>query len=439
MTAVHPARQARGFDRRSFVAAALVVVSPVAPVLPAARALEITAVVGATVHPISSAEIADGVVLFEDSRIVAVGGRAETPVPPGATVVNAAGQHLWPGLIDCYTVLGLVEIGSVRATVDYTESGRLNPAVEAWTAVNPSSELIPVARAGGVLLAVTTPRGGLVAGRASLIALDGWTVEDLVRRREVGLIVNWPAMPLVKSKKLPASDWSDSVHELSVLLDEARAYADASRAKPRDETSREADVAWSALTPVVDKDIPVWIVAGTEAQIRAAVDWADEAGVRMVLVDGGDGWRCADVLASRSIPVVLDVHRLPSRDYEPYDTPFTAPARLHAAGVRVAFFTGSASSVRDLPNVAARAVAHGLPADVGARALTLTAAEIAGVADRYGSLEPGKSATCILVDGDLLDTRMHVRRAWIDGHAIDLTSRHTRLWETYRARPKPTR
>ena len=156
----------------------------------------------------------------------------------------------------------------------------------------------------------------------------------------------------------------------------------------------------------------------------------------MVLVDGGDAWRCAEALAERRIPVITRSITMPRRRYEPYDTAFSAAARLHAAGVRICFHTDNASNVRRLPFEAGRAAAYGLPRDIAERAITLTTAEILGIADRYGSLEPGKSATFILTDGDVLETRTHVRRAWLDGEEIDLTSRHTRLFETYRNRPR---
>jgi len=398
----------------------------------------VTAIVGATVHAVSAEPLPDAVIVFEGDVIRRIGARGEAELPPEAKVIDGQGLHLWPGLIDCNTVLGLVEIGSVRGTVDHTESGSANPSVEAWTAVNPSSELIPVARAGGILLAVTAPRGGLVSGRSSLLALDGWTVNDLVRKRVVGLSVAWPAMPRERPTpqpdEPPARDWNDSVHDLATLLDEARVYRAAGTARGGE--ARDADIAWSALDGVLDEKVPVWVQATTETQIRTALDWAEEAHVGLVLIDGGDGWRCADALAARRVPVVIDPVRLPLRDYEPYDTPFTAAAKLHAAGVRVVFGTGGASDVRELPRLAARAVAYGLPEAVGVRALTLTAAEILGVEDRYGSLEPGKSATCILVEGDLLDVRMRVRRAWIDGREVDLENRHTRLYEKYRGRPR---
>jgi imidazolonepropionase-like amidohydrolase len=161
----------------------------------------------------------------------------------------------------------------------------------------------------------------------------------------------------------------------------------------------------------------------------------------MVLIDGSDGttgdaWRAAEELAARDVPVVVQTTRVPARRYEPYDTPFKAPAVLQAAGVRIAFGSWSSAHARSLPQEAARAVAYGLPREAAERALTLGACEIFGLAEQYGSLEPGKSATMILVEGDLLETRMHVARAWIDGREIDLENHHTELWKKWSSRPQ---
>jgi imidazolonepropionase-like amidohydrolase len=162
----------------------------------------------------------------------------------------------------------------------------------------------------------------------------------------------------------------------------------------------------------------------------------------MVLVEGtgsvsGDSPRCATELATRDIPVVLSTNRRPGRRTDPYDDAYTLPARLQASGVRLAFGTWNSANARNLPQEASRAAAYGLPREAAERALTLGAAEILGIDDRYGSLTPGKSATFVIVDGDVLEVRMHVDRAWIDGHEISLESRHTRLWKKWSARPLP--
>ncbi len=149
----------------------------------------------------------------------------------------------------------------------------------------------------------------------------------------------------------------------------------------------------------------------------------------------------AEELAARRVPVIIGpVNRLPARRYEFYDTPFTLPSKLEAAGVKVLFCTSpggfGAANARNLPHEVGKAVAFGLSREAAIRSLTLTAAEVLGVGDRLGSIDQGKDATFFLVEGDPLEVKSDVRRAWISGREVDLMNRHRRLYETYRARPR---
>jgi imidazolonepropionase-like amidohydrolase len=286
-----------------------------------------------------------------------------------------------------------------------------------------------------------------VPGTAAAIALDGWTWEEMVRLAPVGLVIEWPAMGPAprpgddgEAPRRATPDWQERVARLDSMLEEARAYAGAGGSGEL--PGRGADVRWESLRSVISGETPVWIHATDRAQIRAALDWVERNGLRMVLVDGtaaaaGEARIFGAELARRGIPVVEKTTRQPARRYEPYDSPFSAPGALVAAGVDVAFGSWSGSNARNLPQEAARAVAFGMPRDAAERGVTLASAAALGIADRYGSLEPGKSATMILVAGDLLDVRMRVTRAWIDGREIDLESRHTELWKKWSARPAP--
>jgi imidazolonepropionase-like amidohydrolase len=229
-------------------------------------------------------------------------------------------------------------------------------------------------------------------------------------------------------------EWEERLAKLDEMIGEAKSYREGRGARI---PTRGSDVRWESLDSVVDGKTPLWIEAANATQIRSALDWTQKHGLRMVLLDGGDGWRFADELAAREIPVVTQTTRLPLRRYEPYDTPFTGPSKLHAAGVQVAFGSGESSNARNLPSDAARAWAYGMPREAAERGITIEPARLLGIDDRYGSLEPGKSATLILVEGDLLETRMNVKRAWLDGRELDLSSHHTELWEKWSARPKP--
>jgi imidazolonepropionase-like amidohydrolase len=408
------------------------------------------AVVGATVHRVSAPDLEGGAVLVEKGRITAVGPLSAITLPVGVEQIDASGLHLYPGFINANSVIGLVEIQSVRGTVDMEEVGDLNPSVRAETGINPSSELIPVTRANGVLLALVAARGGLISGTSALVALDGWTWEEMTIRSPVALHVHWPSMHIDRArsttqKKKEEEQIAERTARIRALRKAFAAGASYWRAeKARADggaPAQKADVVWAAMQPIVERKIPVVVEADDLAQIRAALDWSAEEEVDLVIAGGRDAWQVADELAARRVPVIIGpVNRLPARQYEFYDTPFTLPARLEAAGVKVLFSTSpggfGAANARNLPHEVGKAVAFGLSREAGIRSLTLTAAEVLGAGDRLGSIDPEKDATFFLVDGDPLEVRSDVRRAWISGREIDLMNRHRRLYDTYRARPR---
>ena len=160
----------------------------------------------------------------------------------------------------------------------------------------------------------------------------------------------------------------------------------------------------------------------------------------MVLVGGQEADKAADLLAREKIPVILGpVLNLPPRFDSPYDQAYTLPARLAKAGVRFCLSTGDYSNVRRLPYHAAMAAAFGLPHDEALKAVTLYPAQILGVGDRVGSLEVGKDATLLLTTGDPLEIVTEVKAAYIVGQPVDLNNKHLRLYQKYKARPRPAK
>jgi len=224
------------------------------------------------------------------------------------------------------------------------------------------------------------------------------------------------------------------VAAIDVMFQEAEAYESAPETVPR-------DVRWESLKGVISGEVPLFIEAQNVAEIRSALAFTKAHHLLMVLVDGG-GWACGEAplaakdLAEAKVPVILKTNRMPAHRYLPYDDAFTAPARLRAAGVRIAFGSFSSSNARNLPAEAARAVAFGLDRKDALSALTIETARILGVEKDYGSLDTGKSATIIVTKGDLLDSAMTVTRAYIDGKPVSLKSRHTRLYDKWRKRPR---
>jgi imidazolonepropionase-like amidohydrolase len=408
---------------------------------------------GATVHTVSGDTLSPGQVLVRDGKIAAVGARV---AGGGAKTIDLKGQHLYPGLIALDTAVGLTEISAVRATLDDSEVGDYTPDVESWIAVNPDSELIPVMRANGIAYFQPVPHGGIVAGQSGLMAVDGWTTEAMTIRKPVALDVLWPAMQLdvaprsegrgrVKAKSLDeqAKDRRAKLRATEDFFDEAKAYAKAKEAAEKGGVpAPERIPAWEAMLPYVRGELPIMVHADDVRQIKSAVSWAATNHYKMVLAGGRDSWMVADLLATNNIPVVYaHVFTLPARDTEAYYVNFKAPEVLHAAGVRVCFSVGedtfNAPLTRNLPYAAAQAEAFGLPEAEAIKGLTLYPAECAGVADRLGSIEAGKEATLFVADGDILDIRSNVKRMWVAGREISLESRHTRLYEKYRSRPRP--
>jgi len=393
------------------------------------------AIINATVHTMSGETYENGHVVFEDGMITDV-GPGDRVFSSEWDVLNAKGLHVWPGMIGAVTRLGLTEISSVRAMRDYSEVGNFTPEVRAAVSVNPDSTLIPVTRSNGILVSGVFPSGGRVPGRASVMQLDGWTWEDMALEPEAGLVINWPrARPvnawwMTRSEEEQLKEIREARAQITDFFDLAKAYVAAKEADPDHPT----DVRFEAMRDVLAGERPVFINANDVDQILDAVTWAADEGLEPVIVGGRDAVLAAPLLKKHDVPVILEgVHRFPKRDDSAYDDAFTAPSRLDEAGVRWCFASGEETAhERSLPYNAATAVAHGLDHDDAMRALTLWPAEVLGVADRLGSLEPGKHATLIITTGSPLDIRSEVLHAFIRGREINLTNKQTELDEKYR-------
>jgi len=405
---------------------------------------------GATVHTVTGETLSPGQVLIRDGKIAAVG---QSLSATEGTRLDLPGEHLYPGLILLDTILGLTEIAAIRGPQDNPEVGEYTPDVESWVAVNPDSELIPVGRANGVAYFEAVPQGGIVAGQSGLLAMDGWTFEQMTIRRPVALHLYWPSQELdtaparpgkTKTKSLEdqAKERRAKLQSLQEFFRDAQAYAQAKRAADAGHAASARSVpAWEAMLPYVRGERPLMVHADEIRQIRSAVDWAVTNHYSMTLVGGRDAWMAADLLASNKISVIYThTFTQPTRETEPYDVHFAAPEKLRRAGVTVVFSVGTgsfdAAQARNLPYAAAQAVAFGLPEAEALKGLTLYPAQLAGVADQLGSITAGKVATLISADGNILDIRSKVKHLWIAGQEVSLANRHTRLYEKYQHRPR---
>ncbi|TAL05165.1 MAG: hypothetical protein EPO07_03985, partial [Verrucomicrobia bacterium] len=315
---------------------------------------------GATVHTVSGATMAQGDVLIQDGKIKGIYDASQpttrAPIPADAKKIDLKGQHLYPGMIALDTDMGLNEIGAIRATRDGGEVGEYTPEVQSWLAVNPDSELLPVARANGVAYFEPTPRGAVVAGQSGLVALDGWTTEQMVYKRQIGLHVYWPAMQLDTTPKERAKDkekWKsldeqakerrEKIKALEDFFEEAAAYA---KAKGSAEKTKPFQLvpAWEAMLPYVNGDLPIVIHADEKRQIQSAVKWAVTNHRKIILAGALDAWRAPELLATNQIPVIYrHVFTQPTRDSDAYDAQFHGPEVLRKAGVKVVFGLSSRS------------------------------------------------------------------------------------------------
>jgi len=403
------------------------------------------AIRGARIVTVSGPVIEKGTIVLSGGKIVAVGENAA--IPGVAEVIDGTGKTVYPGLINGLTTLGLTEIGSVPGSVDTTETGDINPQARAWLAVQPHSDLIPIARANGVTVVLTAPQGGLVSGQSALLRLAGTTPEALTVKQPAAMHMVYPTgRPVFNLARLfeepELKTFEDRVKDrrqnqekelrrLGNLIEDARALGQRRGAN----LPSDVDLAEEALGAVARGELPVVMRADAEDDIRGAVRFAGEHGLKLIIAGGLEAWRCADLLKEKDVPVLLQVDRLPLRESDRYDASFTNPSALHRAGVRFAIVSDDAADTRNLPYEAAMARAYGLPADVALRAITLSPAEIFGVADRLGALAVGKDADVFVATGDIMDTRTQVTHVFVDGAPQSLETRHTRLYREFKDRP----
>jgi imidazolonepropionase-like amidohydrolase len=393
----------------------------------------------ATLHPVSGPAVEKGSLLFQDGKIIALG--SGVTMPSDAEVIDGTGKHVYPGLIDAYSNIGLVEIDSIRASIDTTELGPINPNVRSAVAFNPDSEAIPVARSNGVLSALVVPTGGIVSGRASLMMLDGWTWEGMTIQSDTGMVINWPRYAQQRLRRGPpegdAAVETDRLGPLHETIREVKAYA---LARSNADVKAPVDLKLEAMRPVVDGKMPMLVNANSVKQIQTAIAFAKQYGLKIILVGGADAMHCSSLLVESKVPVIVaSTYRLPTRRDAAYDEAYALPGKLHEAGIAFAISGDgrfASSTVRNLPYQAATAAAFGLDADQALRSITLSPAEILGVADRLGSLSAGKDATLIVCDGDILETPTQVTHAFIQGRKVDLSNKHTQLNDKYTAKYK---
>lgn len=403
------------------------------------------AIRNATIYPVTSAPIANGTIVFSKGVITAVG--ANVPIPADATVIDGSGLSVYPGLIDSGSQVGLIETPSVPGTVDTSELGEINPNAAAIIAVNPHSNLVDVTRVNGITTVIAAPSGGLFSGQDALINLSGWTPQEMMVKAPVAMHLDFPSLRTTTFDEQPldeeaAKDAQKSyTKELDTLHDtlrDAQAYSKAAGARAKDTNVKryDRDVVLEALVPVVEGREPVVIHANSARDIRAALKFADEFKLKVILSGAQEVAKVLPEIKKANVPVILGpILDMPNHEDDPYDLVFTNAKTLYDNGIKFSIQSADSHNARNLPYHAAACAAFGLPKDAALKSITISPAEIFGVADKLGSLEVGKMANVILTDGDPLEIVTHVKRLFIAGEDISLETNQTLLYEKFKARP----
>ena len=411
-----------------------------APLAAAPLAAQTVAITGGTVYPVSGPKIENGTVLIRDGRIVAVG--TNVTIPAGAERVDATGKWVTPGLINASTTLGVVEIGAVTETRDVSARGRdaIAAAFTVWDGLNPASVLLAPPRNDGITTVGVIPSGGLIAGQAAMIDLVNGTATDMVRRAPVAMVATMT--PPGGQGNVPTSRGELQVRLREILTD-VRAYqrnrAAYERNESRELATSRADL--EALIPVLQGRVPMLIAADRASDIDAALRLSREFGFKLIIGGGAEAWLVADRLKAANVPVLTGaMNNIPS-GFTTLGTRQENVGLLRRAGVAVVVIGNAgggdeeAFNVRNVRYEAGNAVAYGATWDDALRAVTLTPAEVFGIADRVGSLAPGKDANVVVWSGDPFEFMTEAERVYIRGRSVKAPSRQDELMERYKTLP----
>ena len=395
-------------------------------------------ILGATAHLGTGDVLEDCAVGFRNGEIDYVGRSFQVNRQKYDDILDATGQHLYPGFIVTNTTLGLQEIGAVRATQDQYEVGTFRPNVRSVIAFNTDSEIPPTVRTNGVLMGQITPRGGVVSGSSGVVHFDGWNWEDAAIAMVDGIHLNWPSTHHrhrsdgkidIQRRKT----YDQQKHEIDRFFGEAQAYA----AAPRGSVT---DVRHEGMRGLFDGSLCLYVHTNDARAITEAVHFKRDLGIeRMAIVGGYDAYLVADLLRENDVAVMLQsVHSLPRFADDDVDLPFKLPKLLMDEGLTVALQVDkrmTEMNSRNLPFYAGTARAYGLTEEQAIQALTRNPARILGIDDQVGTLERGKTATLFLSEGDALDMRTNsLTHAWIEGREIDLDNRQRQLYRKFQTK-----
>jgi imidazolonepropionase-like amidohydrolase len=387
---------------------------------------------GAIAHLGNGQVIENSAIAFENGKITVVGNANDRRAYPNHKEIDASGKHIYPGFIAPNTNLGLVEIGAVRATRDYSEVGSFNPNIRSIIAYNTDSEIQPTVRSMGTLLAQIVPQSGRISGSSSIVELDAWNWEDAAYALDNGLHLRWPSSYSYswRQRRLDKNErYNDQLEETKSFFKEAAAYM-------KKASSTTKNLKFEALRGIFSGGAKLFIHTNTAESIEASVKMAKSYGITPVIIGGRDAWMITDFLKNNDVSVILgETHSLPNRQHGDIDQPFKTPAQLQKAGVLFAFSGGDNWQNRNLGFQAGHAVSFGLEYEDAVKALTSNTAQILGVGKTVGTIAEGMDATIFVSEGDALDMRTAtVTHAFIQGKEIDLDNKQKQLYKRFQTK-----
>jgi hypothetical protein len=396
--------------------------------------------VGGTIHTGTGNVIDNGIIMFEGGKITAIGKASDIKNDKtGYEVIDVTGKQVYPGLIFPNTSVGLIEIGSgVDVASDDRELGDLNPNVRAIAAYNTDSQVIPVLRSNGILLAQIVPTGTLLPGTSSVVQFDAWNWEDAAYKIDNGIQMGWPRKSVGGRRgggysqfaMAGADTYEKNVEALEKIFTDAVAYAAVE--KPHDVNLR-----LESLRGLFNGSKILFISSSEPKGIISAISFGKRYGVKkMVLTDADESaWIVKDFLRENNIPVFLtNPLSIPKYDYSDTKFPFKLAAMFKKEGILVGL-TYSSQAYGNLPFAAGQTVSYGLTKEEALQTVTLNTAKILGIDDKTGSLEAGKDANIVVSTGDILDMATNnVELAFITGRNISLDNKHKQLYRRFQAK-----
>lgn len=352
------------------------------------------------------------------------------------TVIDLAGKHIYPALINANNVLGLHDAEAVRATVDFYDVGLLNPHVRSLIAYNTDNIIIPTVKTNGVLYTQATPRGGMISGSSSIMALEGWNWEDAVLKADDGIHLNFPRSVAKKFTDEGVYTTINKKHteefsQLHTFFSEAMAYCKLTALV-------EKNIRFEAMRRVFDGTANLYIHADRARDIIQAINFSKKFSIQKVVVVGGkESYKVTRELRENKIPVMLNrVNDLPDNVDDDIDLVYRLPYLLQKDSVLFCIqLEGDMEAMqsRNLPFNAGAAVAYGLTNEQALAAISYNVAKMIGIDSLLGSIEEGKLASLVVSDGDLLDMKTNnVILAYIAGKPVNLANRQTELYMKYK-------